>query len=181
MIKICFSLLFIVVVLLVVFLPKNASANPLPPPTFPPPTFDIDVYDQQNISDPKNKMPPVEPSLTLFFVIVLLLTIILELLAALVFVSRVKVSKKILVYVFLVNIITLSIVWFLFPLLSLPFEVFIVISEIFAVLFESYFIYLFGKQIISYQQSLKLSLLNNFVSLFIGGFLLMYIFDRFFV
>ena len=174
MIKIYFSLLFIVVALLVVFLPKNASANPLPPST-----VDIDaMYNQQNISAP-NKVPPVTPSL--MFVKVLFLTMILELLAALVFVSRVKVSKKILVYVFLANIITLPIVWFLFPLISLPFGISIVISEIFAVLFESYFIYFFGKQIISYQQSLKLSLLNNLVSLFIGGFLLMYMFDRFFV
>jgi len=97
------------------------------------------------------------------------ITIILELLVSLIFLSARKLPKKILVYVLLANIISLPIIWFLFPLMRLSSLVVGVISEIFAVLFETYFIYLLNKQIISLKQSFTLNILNNLVSLFVGG------------
>jgi len=108
-----------------------------------------------------------------------LITIILELLVSLIFVSSRKLSKKILVFVLLANVISLPIVWFLFPLIKINLLAIIVISEIFAVLFETYFIYIPNKQIISFKQSLVLNILNNLVSLFIGGFI--YIFLGYFI
>ena len=103
------------------------------------------------------------------FVKAFLITIILELLVSLIFVSVRKLPKKVLAYVLLANIISLPIVWFLFPLIKLSIPTIIVISEIFAVLFESYFIYFLGKPILSLKQSFVLSILNNLVSLFVGG------------
>jgi hypothetical protein len=98
------------------------------------------------------------------------ITIILELLVSLIFLSVRKLPKKILAYILLANIISLPIVWFLFPLVKLPILAIIVMSEIFAVLFETYFVYLLNKQIISFKQSLTLNILNNLASLFVGGF-----------
>lgn len=109
------------------------------------------------------------------FIKAFLITIILELLVSLIFISARKLSKKILAYVLLANIISLPIVWFLFPLIKLPLLAIIVMSEIFAVLFESYFVYLLGKQTISLKQSTVLSVLNNLVSLFIGGFIYIFL------
>jgi hypothetical protein len=99
------------------------------------------------------------------------ITIILELLVSLIFLSVRKLPKKILTYILLANIISLPIVWFLFPLVKLPILAIIVMSEIFAVLFETYFIYLLNKQIITFKQSLTLNILNNLASLFVGGFI----------
>jgi hypothetical protein len=99
------------------------------------------------------------------------ITIILELLVSLIFLSVRKLPKKILAYILLANIISLPIVWFLFPLVKLPILAIIVVSEIFAVLFETYFVYLLNKQIISFKQSLTLNILNNLTSLFVGGFI----------
>lgn len=99
------------------------------------------------------------------------ITIILELLVSLILLSVRKLPKKILAYILLANIISLPIVWFLFPLVKLPLLAIIVMSEIFAVLFETYFVYLLNKQIISFRQSLTLNILNNLASLFVGGFI----------
>ena len=103
------------------------------------------------------------------------ITIILELLVSLIFLSVRKLPKKILAYILLANIISLPIVWFLFPLVKLPILAIIVMSEIFAVLFETYFVYILNKQIISFKQSLTLNILNNLVSLFVGGFIYMFL------
>ena len=123
----------------------------------------------------------LETTLVSSFARASIITIILELLISLIFVSVRKLPKKILAYVLLANIISLPIVWFVFPLaniMSIPIIwlglwpwVVIVISEIFAVLFETYFVYIPNKLIMSFKQSLKLSMLNNMVSLFVGGFI----------
>ena len=109
------------------------------------------------------------------FLLAFFITIILELLVSLIFVSIKKLPKRILANVLLVNMITLPIVWFLFPLLGFSGVVVIILSEIFAFLFEAYFIYFLGKQFISFKQSAALSILNNSVSLFIGGFIYIFI------
>lgn len=103
------------------------------------------------------------------------ITIILELLVSLIFLSVRRLPKKILTYILLANIISLPIVWFLFPLIKLSTLSVIIASEVFAVLFETLFVYLLNKQIISFKQSLMLNILNNAVSLFVGGFVYMFI------
>ncbi len=103
------------------------------------------------------------------------ITIILELLVSLIFLSVRRLPKKILFYILLANIITLPIVWFVFLLIKLSIPAVIVASEVFAVLFETYFVYYLNKQIISFKQSLTLNILNNAVSLFVGGFVYMFL------
>lgn len=104
------------------------------------------------------------------FVGAFLLTIFFELLVTWIFVTAQKLpGKKILVYVLGANVLSLPAVWFLFPLIDLPEFIVIAVFELFAVLFETYFIYHFCKQMLSFRQTLLLSALNNFVSLFVGG------------
>jgi len=105
------------------------------------------------------------------FVLAFFITIILELLVALIFVSIKNIPKKLLVFVLLANVITLPMVWFLFPLINATGPIVIILSEVFAVSFEAFFFYIFGRQIISLKQSMILSVVNNSVSLFIGGFI----------
>lgn len=109
------------------------------------------------------------------FVRAFLVTIILELLVSLIYISMCKLPKKILAYILLANIISLPIVWFIFPLVRLPSLAIIVMSEVFAILFETYFVYFLNKQVISFKQSLTLNILTNFVSLIIGGFVYMFL------
>lgn len=101
-----------------------------------------------------------------------IITIILELIVTIIFVSLLKLPKKIIVYVLFANIISLPIVWFLLPLIKLSSLMVIIISEFFAVIFETYFVYVLNKQIISLKQSLVLNILNNVSSLFVGGLIL---------
>ena len=99
-----------------------------------------------------------------------LITIFLELLVTWVFVTVQKLPrKKILGCVLGANVLSLPAVWFLFPLIDLPEFTVIAIFELFAVLFETYFIYHFCKQALSFKRTLLLSFMNNFVSLFAGG------------
>ena len=78
------------------------------------------------------------------FFIALALTLILELAVALVFLSIAKIPKHVLVSVLIANIISLPIVWFVFPLLNII-PLAILLGEIFAFVFESYFIYSLNK------------------------------------
>jgi hypothetical protein len=107
------------------------------------------------------------------FIKALIITLILELLVALIYLSITKISKRILLYVLIANVISLPIVWFLFPSIKITSLVFLmfVLSEIFAVVFEAYFIYHLNKKIISLRKSFVLSTIMNLVSLFVGGFI----------
>lgn len=104
------------------------------------------------------------------FLIALVLTLILELLVALIYISTTKIPKKILFSVLTGSIITLPFVWFVFPLLKI-FWLAILLGEIFAFIFESYFIYLLNKEIISLKKSFILSFLINLTSFIVGGFI----------
>ncbi len=106
------------------------------------------------------------------FINALMITLVLELLVALIYLSIKKLSKKILVSVFIANIISLPIVWFIFPSIGNIFLV-ILLSEIFAVVFEKYFIYYSNRNLISRKKSFVMSLIMNMVSLFVGGFFLL--------
>jgi hypothetical protein len=101
-----------------------------------------------------------------------IITLLLELLVSLIYLSVKKITKRVLVSVAISNLISLPLVWFLFPLIQLPSLMVMATSELFAILFEAYFIYLLNKQIITFKQSMVLSVLNNLVSLFIGSFIL---------
>ena len=134
-------------------------------------------YRAELFSDGTSKIietTPIFTSLNIVkFLIAFLITIILELLTSLIFILLYKLTKKILLYVLIVNMVSLPLVWFLFPLLKLSAPTVVIISEIFAVLFEAYFIYIFGRHKISSRQSLALSVINNVISLFVGGLILL--------
>jgi len=98
----------------------------------------------------------------------LAITIILELMVAAVFVLRTKISKNILIYVVIANLISLPIVWFAFPLLGSSILV-VLVSEIFAVIFEACFIFFTNKKVISIRNAFLLSIVMNLVSFFVGG------------
>lgn len=108
--------------------------------------------------------PSVSPLMPSWFSVALLQTLIAELFVALIFILITKIPKKILFAVLLGNIISLPIVWFVFPFL--PFSRFITLplSEIFAVVFEAWLIYFMNKKTISFKRSLILSFLMNLLS-----------------
>ena len=109
------------------------------------------------------------------FLIALLLTLILELLVAFVFVSVKKEPRSILVGVLVANMVSLPIVWLVFPYLPFHSLMVILFSEIFAVLFEGYFIFLFTKKTLALVMSLILSLLMNLCSFSIGGIIFIFL------
>jgi hypothetical protein len=109
------------------------------------------------------------------FVIALILTIILEFIAAIIFLVITKTSFRVLVFVPIASLISLPVVWFVFPLIRIPAILIILSAEIFAVLFEGYFIFLFNKKIISLKKSLILSLIINLTSFIIGGFITLFV------
>jgi len=133
-------------------------------------------YKAELFSDGSAKITDTTPVLQkdqiMPFIISFIITIILELLVSLIFIARTKISKKILIYVLLANIITVPIVWFAFPLLRLSVMATMIPSEIFAVVFEILFVYFAGRRIISFKQSIFLNLWNNLISWFIGTFIL---------
>jgi len=133
-------------------------------------------YKVDLLSDGSAKIIETTPTLQqdqiLSFIKAFIITIILELLVSLIFVVITKIPKKILVYVLLANMITLPIVWFLFPLFQLSIVAIIIISEIFAILFEMLFIYFISNRAISLKKSILLTILNNLISLFLGAFIL---------
>jgi len=106
------------------------------------------------------------------FIKSLVITLIIELLTALIYLSIKRLSKKILIAVFLGSLISLPIVWFVFPLIIKIIPLVILLSEIFAIVLEAYLIHYLNKQTISLRQSFTLSILMNIMSLVIGGILL---------
>lgn len=105
------------------------------------------------------------------FLFALVATVPLELLVALIFCSRSKIpKKKLLQSVLLANLISLPVVWFVFPFLQIILVV-IVLSEIFAVVFEAYFIHSLNKSLLSLRKSFTLSIIMNVVSFLLGGFI----------
>lgn len=124
------------------------------------------------------EVPPIKRTISgdiPIFVIALVLTLILELLVAFVFVSVKKEPRSILVGVLVANMVSLPIVWLVFPYLPLHFLLVILFSEIFAVLFEGYFIFLFTKKTLALVMSLILSLLMNLCSFIIGGIIFIFL------
>lgn len=98
----------------------------------------------------------------------LAITLTLELLTALIFLHALKITKKVLWFVLIANLITLPTIWFLFTLMIRDYNSVIIFGELFAFIFEAYFIFLFAKKNISLKQSFLLSLIMNLISFFIG-------------
>jgi len=114
------------------------------------------------------------------FFFALILTLVLELIVALIFLSVAKISKKILFSVLVANVISLPIVWFVFPLLKII-PIAILLGEIFAFVFEAYFIHLLNKELITLKRSFILSLVMNLTSWIIGGFIFSFLSALFFL
>lgn len=114
----------------------------------------------------------------------LLITIILELLVALIYLSVEKLPKRILWSVLLGNFISLPLFWFVLKKLIMIEEleiystVFLFVLELAVVVFEAVFIKRFNKEI-TYYQSFGLSILMNLVSFFVGNLILFVMADIF--
>lgn len=94
----------------------------------------------------------------------LFFTVVVEFVTAIYFFMKLKKPVKLLYYVITANLISLPVVWFVFPLFGRPSNLLTLSSEVFAFLFEALFIYLLNKRFITLKQSLILSFLTNFIS-----------------
>ncbi|MBW6517152.1 MAG: hypothetical protein K0A89_01430 [ANME-2 cluster archaeon] len=130
--------------------------------------FDVRVTDTGLVVKERT-VPALERML--FFLVALVLTLTIEVLAALIFLLAVKRPKSVLKSVVKANLISLPVVWFIFPVMKVFFLV-VVLSEIFAVVFEGYFIHSMDKTILSLKQSLILSMIMNAASFVLGGFII---------
>jgi hypothetical protein len=108
------------------------------------------------------------------FVKALVITLVLETLVALIFLSLARLPKRILRSVLLANAVSLPIVWFLFPLVLRTPSV-ILFAEIFAIAFEACFIRLLDRDAIAFRKAVSLSVMMNLASLVAGGFLFLLI------
>ncbi len=96
----------------------------------------------------------------------------LEMLLAWVLCACWKLPKRILVSVFIVNMISLPLVWYVFPLLN-NFIVVLITSELFAFIFEGYLIFWLNRTAILLKKALILSFVLNSSS-FLAGELIYY-------
>jgi hypothetical protein len=105
------------------------------------------------------------------FLIALTLTLFLELLTAVVFIFLTKTRWRTLIYVLVANLISLPVVWFMFPQLPVHSLLALLSAEVFAVVFEAVFLNLLGR--LSLKKAVALSILMNIISFLFGGLLLM--------
>lgn len=103
------------------------------------------------------------------FIYALLITIILELIAALIYLRKNTKYKNILKTIIVANLISLPIVWFIIPQLTTIILLRGVFSELFAFLFEAIIIYYLNQKYLTLKQSVILSLIMNASSFIIGG------------
>jgi len=113
------------------------------------------------------------------------ITIATELIAALLIflILQTPKKKRLLFIILLGNIITLPMVWFIFPRVQ-PASLAIPLAEGFAVLFEAWWFWMVGKKQFSFPKSLILSIILNVISVIIGEIISLtlytpYLFDRF--
>jgi hypothetical protein len=110
--------------------------------------------------------------------IALLMTIILELIIAFIFLKKRKISMKVLFSVILASLITLPILWNLIPQRSsiLFFFFILILLEKIIILFEGILIFFLNKKRITIKDSLYLSTLMNIVSFIIGSIIFLALF-----
>jgi hypothetical protein len=104
------------------------------------------------------------------FIKALIITLIMELFFGLIYLSFARLPTRILLSIFIVNFISLPIVWFIFPVFKITWLV-ITLAEIFAFVFEAYFIHHFNKDVIALKNSFGLSFTINLASLSLGAFI----------
>lgn len=107
------------------------------------------------------------------FFLSLFITLALEALGTLFFFWRVSMpfNRRLLALVGAANLLSLPVVWFVFPRFGLEPLVNLLFSEAFAVLFEAAFLFHAARPLLTGKRALALSLLNNALSLFVGGLL----------
>lgn len=104
------------------------------------------------------------PYQTLGFCLALPITLIVELAVAAIYLARIKMLRS-LVWVAAANGLSLPVVWFIFPLLGLNSIVLIALAELFAVVFEAFFLHITGRRRgMSLRRAATLSLLMNAAS-----------------
>ncbi|MFH1664291.1 MAG: hypothetical protein ABH986_05840 [archaeon] len=119
-----------------------------------------------------------EEFLIIHFILAFLITLGLEALVVIVYLSikKITIKDRIIVTVVVANLISLLIVWFVFPLIQgiinipgITISIWILLAEVFAVLFEGFFIDYFNKDF-GKKNAFVMSLIMNLVSFLIGGF-----------
>jgi len=135
--------------------------------------YQVKLYSDRPTSI-KETTPIITASNIISFTPAFIITVLLELFVAWRFVRKNKWSKKLLGYVFLANVISLPLVWFVIPYIHLRTSsilLMIILYELFAFVFEAYFLYWTNKKFLDLKKAFTLSLVMNAVSLFLGGIL----------
>jgi hypothetical protein len=117
--------------------------------------------------------PGPAPVDLLGFFLALIFTLAIELPVAFLYLRAIKIKKKerILAAVAIANIISVPALWFGFvSFLGTPG---LLLGEVFAVVFEGYFVYYFNKKAIALKSAMIMSLFMNLASLIIGGLILL--------
>ena len=132
--------------------------------------YEVTVYD--NRLEVRDVTPFMKNSTSLaVFLKALMLTLILELLVAFVYLKLSKKPLKILIFVILGNLITLPLVWFVFPLFLNGWA--IPVGEVVAFVLEALFLLLTCRRYFRPSGAFLLSFMMNFMSFLIGGLALL--------
>jgi len=133
--------------------------------------FDVHVTDSELIVEETTPILVVIFYAMPDFAQFLAVTIILELMMILIFITVLNKSMKVIVAVLIANLISFPAFWQF--IVDSPGSGNLLISEAFVVVFEGFFIYYFMKKVIPIYQSLALSLIINLGS-FLSGMILMF-------
>lgn len=116
----------------------------------------------------------INPFYVIFFVASVILTIPVETIIALIYFWITKVKKSFLLMVVFANVLSLSIIWFIFPMFFKgDFWVFMVIAETFVVAFEAIFLFITGRNFrFPIIHAISLSLVMNLASFLLGWWLI---------
>jgi hypothetical protein len=115
----------------------------------------------------------VSPFQVLLFFPALIFTLVVELAVAAIYLKATqRLNRRILLWIVAANILSVPVVWFVLPLLhrswGLDAPMIIVLSELFAFVFEAGFLYLTNRDLLTARHVLILSLLMNAGSFFLG-------------
>ena len=107
------------------------------------------------------------------FFLAFIITIFVELIVAFFYILYKKKTKKLLIFILLANIISLPLIWFIFKPLLINWFYFLIVAEVFAIVFEFIFIYFFTKKYFSVLEILLLVIIMNVLSFIIGNLFLL--------
>jgi hypothetical protein len=106
------------------------------------------------------------------FPVALLATIIIETSVVLMWVAGMHLPISVLLLAPLASLISLPVVWYVFPRLLLPSTLTILLSEIFAVVFEAGFLYFLSRKAMTFRHALVMSAVMNAFS-FVAGYVVL--------